>query len=138
MRFSMGGRLQYFRKLRGMTQKQLGTALGFPEQSTDVRIAQYESGARTPKEQTVLALAKVLEVAPTALAIPTLADETALMHLLFALEDSFGIVSIPFVDDDTELGKVMYWWRLLAGKKMAGEISKEEYDKWRYRFSFSG
>ena len=37
-------RIHFFRLMRGMTQKYLGTAIGFPEKSADVRLAQYETG----------------------------------------------------------------------------------------------
>ena len=46
---AIGERIRYFRNKRGMTQKYLGTAVGFPEKSADVRLAQYESGTRSPK-----------------------------------------------------------------------------------------
>ena len=46
---AIGERIHFFRLLRGMTQKYLGMALGFPEKSADVRLAQYETGSRTPK-----------------------------------------------------------------------------------------
>ena len=46
---AIGERIHFFRLLRGMTQKYLGRALGFPEKSADVRLAQYETGSRTPK-----------------------------------------------------------------------------------------
>ena len=46
---AIGERIHFFRTLRGMTQKYLGMALGFPEKSADVRLAQYENGSRTPK-----------------------------------------------------------------------------------------
>ena len=39
-------RIHFFRLMRGMTQKYLGTAIGFPEKSADVRLAQYETGTR--------------------------------------------------------------------------------------------
>ena len=45
----MGDKIHRIRDFRGMTQKQLGMAVGFDEKSADVRIAQYESGTRTPK-----------------------------------------------------------------------------------------
>lgn len=45
-------RIHFFRTMRGMTQKYLGMALGFPEKSADVRLAQYENGSRTPKADT--------------------------------------------------------------------------------------
>lgn len=34
---AIGERIHFFRLLRGMTQKYLGTAVGFPERSADVR-----------------------------------------------------------------------------------------------------
>ena len=54
----------FFRLLRGMTQKYLGMTLGFPEKSADVRLAQYETGSRTPKADLTAALAEVLDVSP--------------------------------------------------------------------------
>lgn len=47
---AIGERIHFFRTLRGMTQKYLGVRLGFDEKSADVRIAQYESGTRSPKD----------------------------------------------------------------------------------------
>lgn len=55
-----GMRIQHFRILRGMTQKALGVAVGFPRESTDIRIAQYESGVRTPKHSLICSLAQTL------------------------------------------------------------------------------
>ena len=55
---AIGERIRYFRNKRGMTQKYLGTAVGFPEKSADVRLAQYESGTRSPKAELTKALAE--------------------------------------------------------------------------------
>ena len=44
---SPGQRIRHYRMLRGMTQKALGIAAGFPPKTADIRIAQYESGVRT-------------------------------------------------------------------------------------------
>lgn len=41
---AIGERIRFFRNLRGMTQKYLGTVVGFPEKTADIRMAQYESG----------------------------------------------------------------------------------------------
>ena len=38
---AIGERIHFFRILRGMTQKDLGTIVGFHEQSADVRLSQY-------------------------------------------------------------------------------------------------
>ena len=43
---TVGRRLKLIRKFRGYSQKEFGVALGFPEKSADVRVAQYENKAR--------------------------------------------------------------------------------------------
>lgn len=75
----------------GMTQKYLGMALGFPEKSADVRLAQYETGSRTPKADLTAALAQVLDVSPYALSVPDIDSYVGLMHTLFTLEDNYGL-----------------------------------------------
>ena len=62
-----GDRIKNIRTMRGMTQKELGLAVGFPARSADVRIAQYENGTRTPKEDVVQLMAQVLKVKPSAI-----------------------------------------------------------------------
>lgn len=47
---AIGERIHHFRLLRGFTQKYLGQQLGFSDSQADVRIAQYEKGARSPKK----------------------------------------------------------------------------------------
>ena len=48
---AIGERIHHFRLLRGFTQKYLGQQLGFSDSQADIRIAQYEKGARSPKEK---------------------------------------------------------------------------------------
>ena len=43
---NFGSMLKFFRNLRGYTQVELGSKVGL----NDVRIRQYESGSRTPRE----------------------------------------------------------------------------------------
>ena len=77
-----------------MTQKYLGMALGFPEKSADVRLAQYENGSRTPKADVTAALAQVLDVSPKALDVPDIDSYIGLMHTLFTLEDRYVLRSV--------------------------------------------
>ena len=143
---AIGERIHFFRLMRGMTQKYLGTAVGFPERSADVRLAQYETGTRTPKADLTRALAQVLDVSPYALDVPDIDTYTGLMHTLFTLEDLYGL-TISDIDGDICLrvnrkkGKDAYRlldllrpWKEQAAKLSAGEISQEEYDKWRYHY----
>lgn len=41
---AIGERIRFMRNLRGMTQRWLGQAVGFPAKTADIRMAQYESG----------------------------------------------------------------------------------------------
>ena len=143
---AIGERIRFFRNLRGMTQKYLGTVVGFPEKTADIRMAQYESGSRTPKSELTENLAGVLGVSPLALSVPDIDSYLGLMHTLFTLEDRYGLtiekgengVSMR-VDphkgkDAAELSEMLNAWAEQAEKYRSGEISKEQYDEWRYTY----
>ena len=88
---SPGRRIRHFRLRQGMTQKALGIVAGFPPETADIRISQYESGARTPKHALLCALAEALGVSPSALDIPRIKSREVLNQLLLALEDEYGL-----------------------------------------------
>jgi len=48
---TFGRKLKHLRQKNHLTQKEFGMALGFPEESADVRIAQYEADARKPRDE---------------------------------------------------------------------------------------
>ena len=141
---AIGERIRFFRVLRGMTQKFLGIRVGFPERSADVRLAQYETGTRTPKADLTAALAKELDVSPRALNVPDIDTEVGLMHTLFALEDIYGLepsredgicrLWINLHTGDSSVMGDLHEWLKQKEKLKAGEISKEEYDRWRYNY----
>ena len=143
---AIGERIRYFRNLRGMTQKYLGMRVGFPERTADIRMAQYEAGTRTPKADLVEALAYVLDVSPQALTVPDIDTDYGLMHTLFALEDRRGLrigeidgeICLRLDKSDWNKFHSMFnmWnaWRKEAAKLEAGEITREEYDHWRYTY----
>ena len=56
---SVGDRIKRACNFRGMTQKELGIAVGFDEKNADIRIAQYESNTRTPKEDLLRKLGRI-------------------------------------------------------------------------------
>lgn len=140
---AIGERIRFFRNLKGMTQKYLGILVGFPEKTADIRMAQYESGTRTPKEDLTNTLAEVLEVSPLALSVPDIDSEQGLMHTLFALEDLYGIkieqtenkISLNFDNSRNQsFFEMLEKWTQQAEKYRIGEISKDEYDVWRYNY----
>ena len=143
---AIGERIRFIRNLRGMTQKYLGTLVGFPEKTADIRMAQYEAGSRTPKEDLTKALEGALDVSPLALDVPDIDSYYGLMHTLFALEDRYGLTietrdgEVLFrIDprkgkDATRISELVCAWAAIAKKYHAGEISRDEYDKWRYYY----
>ena len=120
--------------------------LGFPEKSADVRLAQYETGSRTPKTDLTAALAQVLDVSPHALSVPDIDSYVGLMHTLFTLEDNYGLkisemdgevclkVDVRKNKDAARLHEMLWTWREQAAKLEVGEISQEDYDRWRYHY----
>ena len=80
---AIGERIRFFRNLRGMTQKYLGTVVGFPEKTADIRMAQYESGTRSPKADLTNKLAEVFGISPDALNVPDIDSYQGIMHTLF-------------------------------------------------------
>lgn len=128
-----------------MTQKQLGIAVGFPENSADIRIAQYERGSRLPKAELIEKLAETLNVSPAALTVPDIETPNGIIQMFFALEDIYGleidaadggiVLHFRSVRSNEELRAALVEWLnkalLLRGK----EISFEEYDEWRYNFT---
>ncbi len=145
---AIGERIHFFRIMRGMTQKYLGMLVGFPEKSADVRLAQYETGSRKPKSRAYRCTGTgFLDVAPQALDIPDIDSYIGLMHTLFTLEDIYGLTvsesdgeiclkvnKDKSKDAAAELLKMLCAWQEQAAKLSAEEISRENYDQWRYNY----
>ena len=143
---AIGQRIKFFRNRKRFTQKQLGEMLGFHGKSSDVRMAQYESEARIPKQKLIKEMADLLEIDTKALTVPNIDNYFGLMHTFFALEDMYGLtigendgniclsldpaVTTPhyFLDD------CLKSWLLQKKKLAQGEITKEQYDEWRYQY----
>ena len=88
----------------------------------------------------------LLDVSPKALDVPDIDSYVGLMHTLFALEDIYGL-EIGEIDGEVclrldkskgssylQLFDMFRSWREQVAKLERGEISKEEYDRWRYRY----
>ena len=59
---TVGEKIKKIRTFRGMTQKELGLAIGFEEKGADNRIAQYETNYRVPKRELLDKIAQALRV----------------------------------------------------------------------------
>ena len=78
--------------------------------------------------------------------MPDIDSYVGLMHTLFTLEDRYGLkicecdgeihlrVDVFQGKDAARLHEMLCAWGEQAAKLKSGEISKEDYDRWRYRY----
>ncbi|MDO4650605.1 MAG: helix-turn-helix transcriptional regulator [Eubacteriales bacterium] len=125
---TFGERLNFIRKHRDITQKELGLYLGFSEKTADIRIAQYETDQRTPRPELVEAIARILDVSTTCLTSPLPNTGMEIMQFLFWMEE------LPQIKQSD---KLMQQW---INKKKAysdGLITHDQYLDWKLKFTES-
>lgn len=88
---SLGAKIKRYRELRGFSQRELGLRCGFPFGSADVRIAQYESNKKVPRDAALEKIAQALEIDVNALFDTNVLNDDAMYHVLFDLEDLHGL-----------------------------------------------
>ncbi len=88
----------------------------------------------------------MFDISPQALDVPDIDSRIGLMHPLFTLEDVYGLtvseadgevclkVSKDKGKEAYELLQMLHAWKEQADKLSAGEISKDDYDRWRYYY----
>ena len=148
---AIGERIHFFRSKRGMTQKYVGTQIGFDEKSDDVRMAQYESENRVPKDNLVQAMAELFDVKSDALKVPNIDSYNGLIHTLFAIEDRYGLkvekaedgqpqlyLDIRNFPDSMKLYDILMDWADKSEALRSGQITQDEYDDWRYHYPTVG
>ena len=128
-----GSKIRRLREEHGLTQAQLASLVGV----TDAALRGYESGRRIPKRGHLLLLADALGVAPEALVDHGLEDPDAFAHALFDLE---GTEAAPAVEADERgallrvggaHGAFLGDWFEARSRLESGEMSREEYERWR-------
>ena len=144
---AIGDRIKHARSFRGMTQRELGLAVGFDEKSADVRIAQYESNVRTPKEELLRKIAAVLDVNYRSLYEPTLYAAEDVMYSLFELDKHYPGLRLYEIVDESDpdfperhiaisfrtklLDSFMEEWMLRKKQLASEEITQKEYLEWQ-------
>lgn len=137
----VGSRIKHYRKAAGMTQAQLGKAVGIGESA----VRNYEREIRTPKQETVDAMAEAMGIVPEALAETGLETGRGALEILFRIEDDLGLVPVETKDgmaiaiDSRAKGAQKASAALKAWKRMrdgvsSGKVSKDEYEYWKASF----
>ncbi len=141
---AIGDRIKRIRNFRGLTQKQFGMLIGFDEKTADIRVAQYESGTRTPKEDLLQKMAEALDVNYRSLYEPTLYAAEDIMYTLFELDEHYttAVHDIPDEEYPEKSHKAVQFksnllddflseWQQRKKDLADGIISKAEYTEWK-------
>jgi transcriptional regulator with XRE-family HTH domain len=146
----IGQKIKSMRKLRGMTQKELGMAVGFSENTADVRIDQYEAEKRSPKDDVLKKISKALSIDFLSLATPAPESLAGVMYTLFELDEygyNLQLVKTGYEDDinDTRprtaislggssINGFLEEWAIRKRELAEKKITIEEYTEWKLNF----
>lgn len=113
---TVGEKIKYIRTFRGMTQQQLGIAVGLSPKGADNRIAQYETNYRVPKKDMLMDMAKALNVNPINFVSPVSGSAEDIMQTFFWL--------------DVDNPKALHFFPMVPSKKKygTGKQIKAQYD----------
>lgn len=125
---TVGEKIKRIRKFRGLTQKELGVAIGLDEKTADVRIAQYETAYRVPKKDSLIKMAAVLKADLSNFYMESPGSAKDIIQMFFRLDE----------DNSAALQSVSQFMREWLYQKKAleaGEITQEEYFEWKINWS---
>ncbi|WP_172136436.1 helix-turn-helix domain-containing protein [Adlercreutzia sp. ZJ473] len=132
---STGQKIKKYRKLRKLTQNELGRAVGLTESA----IRNYEHDYRTPNEDQVRAIARELNVPVAALEDYEISSAREALEALFRLEDAFGLkpdgsgclVIDPKAKGAQKIAIALKAWRDVLDEVESGDMTEEEYELWK-------
>jgi transcriptional regulator with XRE-family HTH domain len=162
---TIGEKIKKIREFRGMTQQELGEAVGFAVKNAAIRIAQYEMDYRVPKDELIQQIASALNANYVAIRPPVSGAAEDIMQTLFWIEETSegNLISIFEIlpskrDYHTYKSdmKVAYSrnpigitinyplvqdfmkdWMIVKQKYAEGEIDRDEYFDWKLKWPYS-
>ncbi len=135
-----GEKIKKIRELKGLSRKELAFLCGMSE----FTIRNYEQGVRNISSKQLEIIATKLGVNINALSNPTAADTfVSVAHILFDFEDEFGLAVsqedgfLCIRAEELTTNNFLLEWYTMKEKLDKGEITREEYDMWRYNYPTS-
>lgn len=133
-----GELIRKYRKIAGLTQKELGEDCGMSEPA----IRNYELGNRTPSDEQINRIAKSLGIAPQALMPHEMESARDALGALFELGDQFGLTPQkdgslridPKAKSSKKLEVALKAWRSVLDEVASGEMTEGDYDLWKAKF----
>lgn len=147
---TLGEKIRKYRILQNLSQKELGLKLGFSNTTADVRIRQYESGTKIPRDDIRQKIAEVLGVDISALSDIAIQSNEDVMQVLFYLSEILDInvektddkFYLSFATDCSDREQLMSYLNVWYSQKKnlqntangTSEDSVREYKLWESRF----
>ena len=130
----LGEKIKLVRKHRGLTQRELGERLHLDGNAAN-RIAQYESGFRTPKEDRIQEIAGVLNVRKENFFTRAETPEDIIRTLIWydwehGCGGSVPIDTILLFDDFEEVGYFLKEWYSQKKRLRVRKITRAKYLEW--------
>ena len=130
----LGEKIKLVRIHRGLTQRELGERLHLDGNAAN-RIAQYESGFRTPKESRIKEIARALNIREENFFTRAETPEDIIRILIWydwehGCGGSVPIDAILLFDDFEEVGYFLKEWYSQKKRLRTREITRERYFEW--------
>ena len=137
----LGEKIKLVRKHRGLTQRELGERLHLDGNAAN-RIAQYESGFRTPKESRTKEIARALSIREENFFTKAEKPEDIIRILIWydwehGCSGSVPIDIVLLFDDFDEVGDFLKEWCKQKKKLKARKITRAKYLEWMLQWPFN-
>ena len=135
---SQGSRICYVRQLRGITQDELASKLGFTDDRKRRHITRYETNERIQKDDRLEELAKILNVSVNAIKTYDYINPNDLIYINIWMEELIPGYKIDldtlyktWFDSVKYLKLFVRDWKEMNQKLENKEISLKEYIEWK-------
>lgn len=133
---SQGSRIAYIRKFRNLSQDDVSDSLGLTGECKRRTMTRYESGERSPKDERLKELSKILITNINMIKAYDFKYESDLVYLLLWLEIKYPNLRIDIDTKNEIFNKFLEVWNEMRLKYQAGKIKLEDYVEWKITYEY--
>ena len=133
---SQGSRIAYIRQFRYLSQDDVSDSLGLTGECKRRTMTRYESGERTPKEERLKELSKILLTNINMIKAYDFKSESDIVYLLLWLEIKYPKLRIDIDAKSERFNKFLEAWNEIRLKYQAGKIKLEDYIEWKLTYEY--
>ena len=133
---SQGSRIAYIRQFRNLSQDDVSDSLELTGESKRRTMARYENGKRTPKEERLKELSRILLTNINMIKAYDFKSESDLVYFLLWLEIKYPNLRIDIDTRSNKFNKFLESWNEIRLKYQAGKIKLEDYIEWKITYEY--